>query len=181
MKKKERNGEYCEAIKLYDLARYNGYSAPYLYTVYSMAYHQLKDYDNEIEILEEGIKRFSNDSASISTLIARRDKAVQAIYKNIEQEKIAIQKLAEKEVKKRLKEEQKIKEKQEKAELKKNTPKQPVEGRHIIQMDDEGNIIREYISISEAERETGINSKSIRDTAKGIQKHAGGYCWKYKE
>ena len=47
-------------------------------------------------------------------------------------------------------------------------------------MDDDGNIIKEYASLSDAIKETGINSKSIRDAATGKQKHAGGYCWKYK-
>ena len=46
-------------------------------------------------------------------------------------------------------------------------------------LDFNGNIIKEYISIAEAVRETGVNSKSIRDAANGVQKHAGGYVWKY--
>ena len=48
-------------------------------------------------------------------------------------------------------------------------------------MNDDGTIIKKYISIAEAVRQTGINSKSIRDAAKGVQKHAGGYCWKYDD
>ena len=40
-------------------------------------------------------------------------------------------------------------------------------------------LIKKYESIAQAVRETGVNSKSIRDTAKGIQKHAGGFVWKY--
>ena len=53
--------------------------------------------------------------------------------------------------------------------------------RAIIQMNDDGSIVNEFISISEAVSETGINSKSIRDAANGVQKHAGGFCWKYIE
>lgn len=41
------------------------------------------------------------------------------------------------------------------------------------------NIIRRFESLSEAINETGINSKSIRDAAKGVQKHAGGFVWRY--
>ena len=48
-------------------------------------------------------------------------------------------------------------------------------------MDDEGNVINEYNSLQEAINTTGINSKSIRDAAKGVQKHAGGFVWKYIE
>lgn len=36
-----------------------------------------------------------------------------------------------------------------------------------------------YDSIADAVRQTGINSKSIRDAANGKQKQAGGYKWKY--
>ena len=34
---------------------------------------------------------------------------------------------------------------------------------------------------SEASKAVGISPKSIRDAAKGVQKHAAGYCWKYKD
>ena len=50
-------GEIEEAIRLFDQARYNGYDAPALYDSYAMAYHKLKDYVNEIDILDEGIER----------------------------------------------------------------------------------------------------------------------------
>lgn len=176
-----KNGEYNEAIKLFDLSRYNGYNTYVLYESYAMVYHQLKDYDNEIAILEEGIERLSKDNTNVSNLVTRRDKAVQIIYKKIEQEKQAQQRLIEKEEKRKLREEKKLKEKQEKAELRKNTLKEPVTGRSIIQMNDDGVIIKKYISIADAVRQTGINSKSIRDAAKGVQKHAGGYCWKYED
>lgn len=176
-----KNGEYNEAIKLFDLSRYNRYNTYVLYESYAMVYHQLKDYDNEIAILEEGIERLSKDNTNVSNLVTRRDKAVQIIYKKIEQEKQAQQRLIEKEEKRKLREEKKLKEKQEKAELRKNTLKEPVTGRSIIQMNDDGVIIKKYISIADAVRQTGINSKSIRDAAKGVQKHAGGYCWKYED
>ena len=48
-----------------------------------------------------------------------------------------------------------------------------------IQMDDDGNIINEFNSLSEAIKATNINSKSIRDCCNGVQKHAGGFVWKY--
>ena len=46
-------------------------------------------------------------------------------------------------------------------------------------MDDEGNIIERFETIADAVRKTGVNSKSIRDAAKGVQRHAGGYVWKF--
>ena len=54
-------------------------------------------------------------------------------------------------------------------------------GREIVQMEDDGRVIYEYETIAAAVRATGINSKSIRDAANGVQQHAGGYCWKYKD
>ena len=47
-------------------------------------------------------------------------------------------------------------------------------------MDDNNNLIREFKSINEASRITGINQKSIRKVANNEQKHAGGYVWKFK-
>ena len=47
-----------------------------------------------------------------------------------------------------------------------------------IQMDDDGNIINEFNSLSEAINATNINLKSIRDCCNGVQKHAGGFVWK---
>lgn len=43
------------------------------------------------------------------------------------------------------------------------------------------NILEHFESISDAVKKTGINSKSIRDASKGIQKHAGGFVWKYED
>ena len=45
-----------------------------------------------------------------------------------------------------------------------------------------GEVINEYPSIQEAERQTGISSQNISKCCKGIVgfKSAGGYIWKYK-
>lgn len=53
--------------------------------------------------------------------------------------------------------------------------------RKINQFDARGNLIASYDSVSDAVRKTGINAKSIRETARGKQKQAGGYVWKYLE
>ena len=47
-------------------------------------------------------------------------------------------------------------------------------------LDDNGNIIKEFDSITAAVQEIGVSSKSIRDAANGVQKRAGGYHWMYK-
>lgn len=54
------------------------------------------------------------------------------------------------------------------------------QGKPILQLADNGTIIQEFGSVKAASRAVGVSAKSIRDAAKGIQKHAGGFCWKYK-
>lgn len=58
--KERKGGGFGRAIELFDIARYNGYNAPSLYKSYAMTYRKLKDYDNEIAILNEAVKRFKS-------------------------------------------------------------------------------------------------------------------------
>ena len=50
----------------------------------------------------------------------------------------------------------------------------------VLQFDSDGNFIREYMSINEARRMTGINSSSIIRSCKGRNNMAGNYIWRYK-
>lgn len=163
--KARKDGRIEEAISFFDKARYNGYVAPALYNSYAMAYRQIKDYDDEILIIEEGISRMP-DQASV--LEARRNKAIKLLYAQQETIRKA-------EAKAHVKTEKKVKKEAATVE-----PKQP-RGQAIVQMADDGTVIKEYESISAAVQEIGVSSKSIRDAANGVQKHAGGYCWIYKE
>ena len=110
------------------------------------------------------------DSERAGILEARRDKAVRLLYAR--------------QIAQRNKQE-KAQKKEEKATANSLDPTNaaniPKKGRAILQLTDDQTIIRAFESVSEAVRETGINAKSIRDAAKGIQKHAGGFCWRYKE
>ena len=160
-----KEGNVEEAIKLFDQARYNGYDAPVLYDSYAMAYHKLKDYANEIDILDEGIARERKNGINVSRLEARREKAIQLLYKQQEAEK------------KKLEKEQ-IKNENIKIISETSTK---TTGRAILQLTDDMTLIKRYNTIAQAVRETGVNSKSIRDAAKGVQKHAGGYVWKYAD
>ena len=65
-------------------------------------------------------------------------------------------------------------------ESKKGKEKNSGQGKPILQLADNGTIIQEFGSVKAASRAVGVSEKSIRDAAKGIQKHAGGFCWKYK-
>ena len=160
-----KEGNVEDAIKLFDQARYNGYDAPVLYDSYAMAYHKLKDYANEIDILDEGIVRERKNGITVSRLEARRDKAIQLLYK-------------QQEAKKKKLEKEQIKNENIKIISETFTK---TTGRAILQLTDDMTLIKRYDTIAQAVRETGVNSKSIRDAAKGVQKHAGGYVWKYAD
>ena len=162
-----KEGDLEKAIELFDLARYYGYNAPVLYDSYAMTYHKLKDYDNEIAILDEGIMRMKAQSGNTSQLEARQIKAIQSLAKLQVELKQKEEKQAAKEKKKLIQE--------EKAKTSSNV------GRPVLKMTDEHEIIQRYDTIADAVRDTGISSKSIRDAAKGVQKHAGGFVWKYAD
>ena len=53
-------------------------------------------------------------------------------------------------------------------------------GKRILQIDDDGNVIKEFISLNEAERQLGINATSISKAINGHIRTAGGYHWKQK-
>lgn len=51
----------------------------------------------------------------------------------------------------------------------------------VIQYDLEGNFIKEFSSIKEAEKETKANNTGIINCCKGRQKTAGGFIWRYAD
>ena len=161
-----KEGRLEEAITLYDRARYNGYEAPALYESYALAFRKFKDYNNEIIIIEEFLSR--NAYGKEAVFEARRDKAINLLYRKQQAKRAAMEKTAAKA--------QRALEKEKVA----SGSKQP-KGRSIVQMKDDGTVVQVYNTVTSAANEVGISTKSIRDAAKGVQKHAGGYCWKYKE
>ena len=52
--------------------------------------------------------------------------------------------------------------------------------RPVIMIDNDGTIIAEYHSISEAARNVGVRRESLRDAVLGRSKTCIGYFWKYK-
>lgn len=50
----------------------------------------------------------------------------------------------------------------------------------IIQFDLDGNIIKEYYSINQAERETNISKGNITECCKGKRRMANNFNWEYK-
>lgn len=66
--KERKAGNLERAIELFDKARYNGYNAPALYRSYAMTYRKLKDYDNEIAIIDEAIERLRSEKININEI-----------------------------------------------------------------------------------------------------------------
>lgn len=66
--KERKAGNLERAIALFDIARYNGYNAPALYRSYAMSYRKLKDYDNEIAIIDEAIERLRSEKININEI-----------------------------------------------------------------------------------------------------------------
>ena len=56
--------------------------------------------------------------------------------------------------------------------------RQTKERHAVLQLDLDGNLVREWENASEAIRETGLYG--IRNCIKGVQKRCGGYVWKLK-
>lgn len=153
-----KEGNIQEALSLFENSRLHGYHAPALYESYALAYRKIKDYEHEIQIIEEAI---AHNPESAEVMERRKSRALELL-------------IARQETQQRS-----IKSKQQ-AVSKNNSQKKP-RGRAIIQTTDDGVIIKEFETVAAAVRETGINSKSIRDAANGVQKHAGGYRWIYKD
>lgn len=63
-----------------------------------------------------------------------------------------------------------------KNKIRENTP-----SKAVIQYSMNGELIAEYSSIHEAERNTGCHHGHICKCCKGKKKSTGGYIWKYKE
>lgn len=64
--KERKAGKLEQAIELFDVARYKGYNAPALYLSYAMTYRKLKDYDNEIAIIDEAIERLRSEKINVN-------------------------------------------------------------------------------------------------------------------
>ena len=51
----------------------------------------------------------------------------------------------------------------------------------VLQFSKDGELIAEYPSIKEAEKQTGCNQGNICNCCKGERKSCGGFIWRYKE
>lgn len=152
--------------------------AKYIYKEYSDCLYDLEQFTSYRECETKDVERelrfmtaLSDDD--VSELL---NSAAEHDREREENEKIK----AEEEL--RIAEEKAKKEEERKAkkEAALSAPKKP-KGKAVLQMDDDGNIIKEFETIADAAREIGVDTKCISDATKGKQKHAGGFKWVLKE
>ncbi|MBP3885167.1 MAG: 3'-5' exoribonuclease [Olsenella sp.] len=178
-----RHGSVEDSLEYFDLARMAGYLEPALYESYALAFRKLGAYDDEIAILDEGIDRLGPDGR----LVARRDKALQLLVRSREKAAREAEKKAAAEERRRAAEAKPRPEAPKKAPvdrpviLDQEIPEGVFGARAIIRLDDDFNVLEVYPSVAEASRSTGANAKSIREAAKGKQRHAGGFVWRYAD
>ena len=163
-------GNLEEALQIFDQAKAlcSDGSMPFLYESYAKAYRRQKEYGKEISILSEAIERCPSEA--VLKYKERKEKAEELLasqQRREEEEQQRAERRAAREERRRLE-----------LEAKKTRPPSV---RRVIQMDDNGAVIRVFPSVSAAAQEIGITPKGIRSAAKGTQKHAGGYCWKYAD
>lgn len=163
-------GNLDEALSLFDAAAGKGFVTPGLYTSYAMVYRKEKEYQKEIDIIDKGIDRLEYNGWPTADLEERREKAVQLM----EKAQADLEAAQSKEEKRQARLE---KERLDALEPKEKKPKT----RPVLQLDDNMTLIQRYESVTEAARACNITPKGIRDAATGVQKHAGGFCWKYEE
>ena len=163
-------GRYDEAIQYFEKAKECKSVYPFLFNSYAMVYRKQRDYQKEIDILEEGIARLGTDAGR--ELVERREKAQMLLKSKVASEQIERERAQRREARA-------IK-KLQAQKMRQDSPSRP-KTRSVTQMDDSGRVIKVFPSLSSAAKEIGISTKSIRAAASGVQKHAGGFCWKYEE
>lgn len=152
-------------LESYDKVSKNQYW--HLHNAQCMEYYKKHSYfldPMKLSLLEELAYKRYDDYVN-----EKRKIEEQKLQSVLESERLRIQKRLEREEKLR----------REKEEKEKNRKESNFGRRPIRQMNLDGSFVADYDSLSDAIKATGINSKSIRSAEKGLQKHAGGYLWKY--
>lgn len=163
-----KNGDFDKALELFQRAESAGYTCPVLYSSYAMIYRKQKDYEKEISSVDKALSIYTGYDRTWF-----EDRKIRA-----ENLLLASQRREEDLLKKEKARQDKAEMRRQKAEAKATKPKAVV-GRPIAQLSDNGEILKEFASVSAASREVGVSEKSIRSAASGTQHHAGGFCWRY--
>ena len=163
------SGNFEAALNLLEKAHREGYHIAAVYISMAKIYRKIKGYESEITVLEEGLSVCYPPDGK-EDLLARKERAKELLIRS-QQREIEEQQRAQKR-------EDRIQRKQQEEAQKAQKPhKDP--SRPVVQLSEDGVIIKEFPSVSAASCELNINTKCIRDAANGRQKHAGGYRWRY--
>jgi hypothetical protein len=133
----------------------------------SHEYMQTEEYKNKISKALTGIKRSKETRKKISEVAKKRIGNKNSMYGKKHSEE-AKQKMREKALGRKISE-----------DTKRKISKNSVIKRKVNQYDLNGNFIKQYESLKQAEKETGILSQNIGEVCRGQQKYAKGYLWRY--
>jgi len=169
---KSKGNKYClgrhiskEHIrKLYE-GRIKKYKETGIYA--SHEYMHTKEYKNKISKALTGIKRSEETKKKLSKIAKKRIGNKNPMYGKKHNEETK-QKIREKALGKKVSE-----------NTKKKISQNSKSKRKVNQYDLNGNFIKQYESLMQAEKETGILSQNIGEVCRGQQKYAKGYLWRY--
>ena len=178
-------GDIEAALQLFDHSRLMGYVAPELYESYGKAFRKLGELDDEIAILDEGIERIGG----CQPLEDRRDKAVSALIRKRRPRRGQGGQGGEGGERKRRAQaadgsarlEVKSSEVSGLDEARATMGSRVAGGRAVVQLDDDLCVVAIYATVAEASESTGVGRRGIRDAARGRQRHAGGFVWRYED
>ena len=163
-------GNLESALSLFDKAKEASGErpAPCIYESCAKIYRKQKEYEKEIILLDEAIDRVPvNSSVDFQARRKRAEELFAIQQRRDAEERQRAEKRAAREERRRLEEEDK----------RNRTPP----GRSVVQIDENGVVIKKFQSVAAAAQDVGISSTGIRSAASGKQKHAGGFCWKYAD
>lgn len=130
-------------------------------------YMHTEEYRNKMSKALTGIKRSEETKKKLSEYAKKRTGNRNPMYgkKQSEQSK---QKIREKALGRKVTE-----------DTKKKISQNSVIKRKVNQYELNGNFIKQYESLKQAEKETGVLSQNIGEVCRGQQKYAKGYLWRY--
>lgn len=136
---------------------------------------KLKRYDAAIEVCENALALDVPDRTIEGGMQGRLDKLI-AKKKAAEEKETLLQ------AKAAALEEKKARQAEREAAIAVKSESSTGTKRPVLQFSYDGTeLIKEHESLASAAKEIGVDKSCIRDAAKGKQKHAGGFTWKYAD
>lgn len=130
-------------------------------------YMYTEEYKNKISKALTGIKRSKETKKKLSEYAKKRIGSKNPMYGKSHSEE-SKQKMRKKALGRKLSD-----------DTKKKISQNSLIKRKVNQYDLKGNFIKQYESLKQAEKETGVLSQNIGEVCRGQQKYAKGYLWRY--